>query len=130
MKTRFLPLGFLILLQLALSVSVRAEDCETNASNMAEVRACLDDKLEADLSTAIDSMHDFVQPQNAEAAKLLLTAQTSWRKFAEDSCNYSVAARQTAELENDARLACWSTFVRARIKVLNAYRRNFGKADF
>lgn len=103
-----------------------AEDCETNASNMAEVRACVDHDLDAELSKAFDNTQDFVKVRSAEAAELLLAAQTSWKKFAEDSCNYSVAARQTDAMENDSRLACWSTFVRARIKVLSAYRRDLG----
>jgi uncharacterized protein YecT (DUF1311 family) len=107
-----------------------AKDCEKEAENMAQVRACTGDELDRQLDATLQQTVAFVRAKDAHAAQLLTKAQDSWRAFATASCDYSMAARQTGQMENDARLQCWATFVNARIKVLNAYRRDFGKADF
>lgn len=105
-----------------------AKDCEQEP-NMAAVRDCAAGEMDKQLAATYSDTFDFVRSKDPQAAKLLSTAQDSWKTFADDSCAYSVAARETETMANDARLECWATFVNARIKVLKAYRQQFGHTD-
>jgi len=96
---------------------------------MAQVRACAGAESDRELAVAFNRTLSFVRSKDSKAAELLSVAQKSWKKFAEDSCEYTLAARQTEGMANDARLYCWESFVDARIKVLNAYRKKFGNPD-
>ncbi|QND53225.1 DUF1311 domain-containing protein [Phyllobacterium sp. 628] len=129
-KSRLVVSGAALLSIVGFASPVSAKDCEKDATSMAEVRACLANGLDEDLAETLNSTMRLVRAKNPQSADLLMAAQASWKKFADDSCTYSVAAWQTDEMANDARLSCWDDFVRARIKVLNAYRRDFGKTDF
>jgi uncharacterized protein YecT (DUF1311 family) len=106
-----------------------AKDCEKDTVNMAEVRACAADQMEKRLDDTFNATLAFVRAKDPQAATLLMEAQNSWKKFASDSCEYSMAARQTAQMENDARSMCWGQFINARVNVLNNYRRDFGNPD-
>jgi len=97
---------------------------------MAAVRECAGVRLDKQLATTYADTLSYVRSKDPKAAGLLESAQKSWETFAADSCAYSVAARQTEAMANDARLHCRATFVEARVKVLQAYRREFGKADW
>jgi uncharacterized protein YecT (DUF1311 family) len=130
MKFRIFVSSAALLLNMGVVSPGHAKDCEKDATNMAEVRTCVADNIDKDLTETLNATTQFVRTKSPQSAELLLIAQISWKKFADDSCAYSVTARQTEMMANDARLACWSAFVRARIKVLNAYRRDFGKTDF
>ncbi|HEY9133662.1 MAG TPA: lysozyme inhibitor LprI family protein [Dyella sp.] len=120
----FVPL----LIAVGVVLPASAEDCEQQP-NMAAIRNCVDKQIEQQLATAYEDTLNFVRSKDQKAADLLVDAQTSWEQFAQDSCNYTVAARQTERMANDARLNCRATFVGARIKVLKAYRQEFGHAD-
>jgi uncharacterized protein YecT (DUF1311 family) len=126
MSYRLIALVFAVLM--TGSMPVAADDCEQQP-NMAAVRACAANEADQQLTSAYNDTLNFVKSKDPQAAKLLSNAQESWRKFAEDSCAYSVAARETEQMANDARLNCWATFVDARIKILKAYRQQFGQAD-
>jgi uncharacterized protein YecT (DUF1311 family) len=112
-----------------ISFPLMAKDCEKNATNMAEIRACAADQMEKRLDDTFNATLAFVRAKDPHAATLLVAAQNSWKKFASDSCEYSMAARQTAQMENDARSMCWGQFINARVNVLNNYRRDFGDPD-
>lgn len=106
-----------------------AKDCEKDAANMAEVRACAADQMERRLNDTFNDTLAFVRTKDPQAATLLVTAQNSWKQFVSDSCEYAMAARQTEQMENDARSMCWGQFINARVNVLNRYRRDFGDPD-
>ena len=127
MNCRPIALAFAVLM--LSTTSAMAEDCEQQP-NMAAVRDCAARQADEQLTSTYNDTLSFVKSKDPNAAKLLSTAQDSWRKFAEDSCAYSVAARETDQMANNARLNCWSTFVEARIKILKAYRQQFGQADW
>ncbi|GAB3361730.1 hypothetical protein GCM10027430_35720 [Lysobacter tyrosinilyticus] len=95
---------------------------------MAEVRACASDDQDERLAATFGRTLSHVRARDPQAAKLLLSAQKSWETFASNSCEYTVAARQTDLMANDARLTCWQSFIDARIRILEAYQREFGKA--
>ncbi len=124
------PLLLLIaLLAGTLTLPALARDCEKGATSMAAVRSCVAEDHDHQLDAAYAKTLAFVRAKDAKTADLLAAAQKSWKQFAEDSCAYTTAARQTEQMANDARLSCWASFVDARVRVLNAYRRQFGKAD-
>jgi len=120
-------LSFLLLL--ANTGPVFASDCEKSSTNMAEIRSCVADGDEQELNATYKTTLAYVRKRDPKSAELLIAAQKSWEKFAADSCNYAVAARQTDRMENDARLLCWQSFRDARIKILKAYRQQFGKSE-
>lgn len=120
----FVPL----LIAAGVALPVSAEDCEQQP-NMAAIRNCVDKQIEQQLAATYEDTLSFVRSKDQKAANLLMNAQTSWEQFAQDSCDYTVVARQTEGMANDARLNCRATFVGARIKVLKAYRQEFGHAD-
>jgi uncharacterized protein YecT (DUF1311 family) len=123
-------LKIIVAILIAMATSpVFAKDCEKGATNMAQVRACAGDESDRELAVAFNRTLSFVQSKDPRAATLLSAAQKSWKKFAEDSCEYTLAARQTEGMANDARLMCWQSFVDARVKVLDAYRKQFGNPD-
>ena len=120
-----------VLFSLALFISpassAAAIDCENGATNMAEVRACASDDQDDKLAATFSRTLAHVRARDPQAAKLLIAAQRSWEAFASTSCEYTVAARQTDLMANDARLACWQAFIDARMRILEAYQREFGK---
>ena len=109
-------------------VNASPENCEDRATNMAEIRACLNEQKEDQVEVAYQQTYTYVKSRDKKAANLLEAAQKSWKEFSEKSCDYTVAARQTPKLANDSRVNCMTTFSDARVKVLNAYRKEFGKA--
>lgn len=106
-----------------------AKDCEAGATNMAEVRACLGNDAEESLEKTYEETLRYIRGKDPEAARLLAKAQKSWRTFLDDSCAYTVAARQTDIMSNDARSGCFVAFVQARINILKSYKRSFGKEN-
>ena len=107
--------------------TAQAKDCEQEA-NMAAVRNCGIEEVDRQLAATFDETLRLVRSKNPEAARLLSAAQMSWEKFAGDSCAYAVATK-TDQMPGDARFNCWIAFTEARIKVLNAYRREFSRAE-
>jgi hypothetical protein len=99
-------------------------DCEKGAESMSQVLGCLYDLHQQRLDAAYNDTLSVVRHKDKNAANFLATAEKSWTKFALDSCDYTAAASHR-EIPEDARVNCWATFVDARIKVLQAYRREF-----
>lgn len=124
MRTRLLltlPILFTV------ATASNAKDCEADANNMAEVRECIAEERAQRLAATFERTWSLVNAHNAHAAQLLMAAQNSWQQFATDSCEYTVAAKPTDHLANDSRAACWQAFTDARIRVLQAYQKEFGK---
>lgn len=121
-------LGAAALLPLLAASPAHAGDCEAGAGNMAQLRACAAEQADAQLATQFQRTLEHVRARDPDAAQLLVAAQQRWRDFAAASCDYTVAARQAPALANDARLACRQAFVAARIRILAAYRSEFGQA--
>ncbi|PPU78533.1 hypothetical protein XcuCFBP2542_02300 [Xanthomonas cucurbitae] len=100
-----------------------AQDCEEGATTAAQVRNCLSGKDDALLDKAYAETLRRARTQDATLAPKLSLAQASWLKFAQDSCEYTVASSTLQTNSNDARLMCMQTFIQARIRVLNGYQR-------
>jgi uncharacterized protein YecT (DUF1311 family) len=107
-----------------LATPALARDCEKGAENMSQVYSCLYDLNQQRLDAAYNDTLRVVRNRDENAAELLAAAEKSWTKFASDSCAYTVAVSRD-EMLSAARSNCWATFVDARIKVLEAYRRAF-----
>lgn len=109
-------------------VNASQANCEERATNMADIRACLGEQQEDKVEAAYQTTYTYVKSHNKDAANFLEAAQKTWKEFSEKSCDYTVAARQTSKLANDARANCMAAFSNARVKVLNSYRKEFGNA--
>jgi len=118
----------IVILAGLVAVPAFAQDCEREATNMAQFRDCAARNMDQRLSSELNKTLAYVRARDRQAAELLEIAQGSWEKFVNDSCAYTIAARQTDEMANDARLACRQSFADARIRILAAYRHEFGKA--
>jgi uncharacterized protein YecT (DUF1311 family) len=99
-----------------------ARDCEKDAENMSQVYSCLYDSSQQRLDAAYSDTLRVIRNRDKNAADLLVTAEESWTKFASDSCAYTAAVSRE-EMHSAAQSNCWATFVDARIKVLEGYRR-------
>jgi uncharacterized protein YecT (DUF1311 family) len=117
-----------MLVAMTVALPALARNCEKDATNMAEIRACVADEQSLRLATTFDRTLSFVRSKDPQAAELLVKAQKSWEKFAGDSCEFTARARQDDRMANDARLMCRQSFTDARIEILNVYRRDFDKA--
>ncbi|WP_447590914.1 lysozyme inhibitor LprI family protein [Aquipseudomonas campi] len=104
-----------------------AEDCESGAANMAEVRACLDRQNENEVQSAYSALLSKVKVHAPESASALETAQASWQQFAGDSCNFYSAFNAEDSNPADLQVNCWADFSKARVKVLNAWERQLDK---
>ena len=109
-------------------VNASQVNCEGHATNMADIRTCLNEQHEGNVGITYQKTYTYVKSRDKEAANLLEAAQRSWKEFSEKSCDYTVAARQNSKLANDARANCMAAFSGARVRVLNAYRKEFGNA--
>ena len=91
---------------------------------MSQVLACLYNFHQQQLDSTFKGTVQIVRIKDVTAADFLVKAEKSWERFAEASCDYTVAASPN-EIPEDARFNCWATLADARIKVLRAYRSNF-----
>lgn len=110
-------------------IAEQAQSCEESAANMAQFRGCLMERLDQTLQQDYQQTLAFVRSRDAQAAALLEKTQQEWQRYWHASCDYTIAARQAPEGENDARLECYMAFANARIKILRNYRDTFGKVD-
>ncbi len=112
-------LQIFLLIALAVPFSALAKNCEDDASNMSQVRACLYEQQSLAVEAALSRLES-LQHNNPKAVALLHKSQSSWRQFAEDSCDYFMHLNPKAEIPNDARANCMADFSKARVGVLNS----------
>jgi uncharacterized protein YecT (DUF1311 family) len=114
-------MSVLVALMLAASPAP-VRDCEHDGPTMYQVRDCLYEVNQERLDAVYDRTVRAIRTKNKNAVKLLVAAQESWTKFSSDSCAYTAAVSK--QIPEDAQYNCWLGFVEARIKVLQAYRRD------
>lgn len=104
--------------------SALAKDCEAEV-NWSAARACVEEQQKEHLNAVFQDALEYIGRDNPKAAELLVKSQKDWLIFAESSCEFTVESRLPDS--NDLRLGCWQTFVKARERVLAAYKRDHGK---
>jgi uncharacterized protein YecT (DUF1311 family) len=112
-----------LLIALAVPFSALAKNCEDDASNMSQVRACLYKQQSLVVEAALSRLES-LQHKNPTAVALLLKSQSSWQQFAEDSCDYYMHLNPKGEIPNDARANCMADFSKARVGVLNSWAQS------
>jgi uncharacterized protein YecT (DUF1311 family) len=106
---------------LVASFSVKAQDCERAGLTMSAVRSCLYGKLDKELNSVYQPLYQSLSARNPTAAALLQKSQTTWEKFVEDSCAFTVEMKSKDMMREDAEYNCQVDFTTARIKVLKAW---------
>jgi hypothetical protein len=98
---------------------------------MSQVHGCIYDLYQQRLDAAYNDTLRVVRNKDKDAADLSVTAEESWMKFASDSCAYTAAAAVASrrDIWEAAQSNCWATFVDARIRVLQAYLREFANSQ-
>lgn len=112
-----------VILQFGAAGACFAQNCEEGAETAAQVRNCLAAQDEALVDRAFAETLKRVRTKNPAAVPKLQLAQKSWLKFAQDSCQYTIAVIEPQTNSNEAELMCMQTFSEARIRVLKAYQR-------
>ena len=120
---KIFALSFIFLL--GISFSANAQDCERAGLTMSAVRSCLYNKLDKELNSVYKPLHRSLAATNPDAAALLQKSQTSWEKFAEDSCAFTAEMKSKDWIREDARYNCQLDFTTARIKVLKAWTAEY-----
>lgn len=121
---KFFSMSLVLATLLYLPSVEAAGDCESEA-NWSAVRACSMDRQMHALDLAFKDTLKFVRARSKQNAALLERAQATWLDFAGQSCDFTVASRLPDS--NDLRHGCWQEFIAARIRVLKAYKRDYGR---
>jgi uncharacterized protein YecT (DUF1311 family) len=118
--------AFAFTIVFAVSFSANAQDCERAGLTMSDVRSCLYGKLDKDLNSVYQPLYRSLSA-SPTAAALLQKSQTTWGKFVEDSCAFTVEMSKDM-MREDARYNCHVDFTTARIKVLKAWAVQYQRA--
>lgn len=112
---------------LAKAPSSRTQDaCET-AENLNAVRACIYQQHDQEVGARFKEVRHAINALSETADNKLDQAQIAWRNFMEASCDYRAEAVPEGVYPEDTRINCTTDFMVARIRVLDAYQREFRK---
>ena len=112
---------FLFLCVCALNApSVFSKDCESSASNMAELRSCGYDESFKAVSLAYTSSTKIAKSKGEDVFLALEDTQKKWLKFRDSTCSF-VRIFPSDTNANDASFSCHLDFNAARVKLLNQY---------
>jgi uncharacterized protein YecT (DUF1311 family) len=113
--------------QRANAPSSRTQDACDTADNMDAVRACIYQQHDQKLQAKFKKVRRAINAQSETAANKLDRAQIAWRNFMDASCDYSARAVPEGAYLEDARINCATDFMVERIRILDAYQREFRK---
>ena len=114
----------------AVAHQAKAKDCETDATNMAEIRQCMYDEAVKPLDKTYNDLLQHVRGRNRDAADQLAAAEKSWAQFRDDTCEYVTSTGIGGySYPDDTRINCFLTFMEARVKMLQYYRKQFDQSN-
>ncbi|WP_244137701.1 urocanate hydratase [Burkholderia sp. BCC1644] len=98
-----------------------AVDCEKHALTMNDVRTCVLGQNNQAVERAYRSLERKLKLRNPDTASALAKSQTSWARFAGDTCDYVKAANPEQMIPDDAWMNCWVDFSQARVRILKKW---------
>jgi len=99
-----------------------ARNCEEGAADKSQMLDCLYQESQRIVDDAYRPLHAELKKSDPFAAAALQKSQESWKKFADDSCNFYILIAE-GEIPTDAQVNCWNDFANARARVLKAWLR-------
>lgn len=125
--TKVLAPFAIAVLQMCCVPPALAANCEDDARNMSEVRACLAGQNESAVKQAYAELSLQLKARLPQAVAALEESQRHWEQFAHSSCGFYAQLNSATAIREDARANCLADFSRARVRTFKAWQSQLDK---